>query len=225
MRYGKRLVLAIVVILGVALAYYYGISSYVSLTTLQKYAHQLRAYVDTHYLLSIMLYIVSLMLVVIFGLPVVTLFVVAAGYLYGIVEGFIYSDFAMSIGACLAVLIYRYFLLGYLSERWGGRLQKTIAQIKAHGGSYLLSLQLASGIPFFLINSLAVIAKIPLVTVFWTSAVGSIPFLMIYLIAGSRLYTIASLNDLFTPSMMLVFVGIALLALLPLLLRKLKKHN
>lgn len=218
----RRVVVALAIILAIVMFYTFGLSQFFSLQQLQIYSHRLQTFVDNHYTASVIVYQLLLALVVILGLPVVTLFIIAAGHLFGVLWGLVYSDIAMSVGACVAVYAYRYLFFAQLEQRWSEKLSNFIREVKAHGGSYLLSMQLLSAIPFFVINTVAVIARIPLFTVAWTSAVGSLPFLLIYLIAGSQLFSLTSLKDLMSFKMMLVFAAIALLAMLPILIRKLR---
>jgi uncharacterized membrane protein YdjX (TVP38/TMEM64 family) len=71
---------------------------------------------------------------------------------------------------------------------------------------------------------LAALADVPLFTFMWTTAVGSLPFLLIYAFAGRQLGTITSMSELFKPHIILLLLLLALLALLPMVIRKIRNR-
>jgi uncharacterized membrane protein YdjX (TVP38/TMEM64 family) len=78
-------------------------------------------------------------------------------------------------------------------------------------------LQLLPATPTFLINTLAGLTSISLWTFVWTTFVGIIPGSLLYTYAGQKLYTITSLWDIFSVPVILIFVLLALSALIPVI--------
>ena len=96
--------------------------------------------------------------------------------------------------------------------------------MKKGGASYLLVLQFLGVVPFFVINAVAILADLPLRTMIWTTALGTLPFLVIYVVAGSRLRTITSMQDLISWQTLGLLLIFALLALVPLIIKRVKKN-
>ena len=97
--------------------------------------------------------------------------------------------------------------------------------MKTYGYTYLITLQLLTIVPYFVINTLAALAGVPFVTFMFTTAVGSFPVLVIYAFAGKQLYKIQSWKDILSKEMLLLLLLLAGFALLPLIIRKLRSSK
>ena len=73
-------------------------------------------------------------------------------------------------------------------------------------------------IPFFLINLLMGLTKMPLRTFYWVSQLGMLPGTAVYVNAGNQLAKIDSLSSILSPGLILSF---ALLGIFPLAVKKL----
>jgi len=58
----------------------------------------------------------------------------------------------------------------------------------------------------------------------WTTALGTLPFLVIYVVVGSKLRTINSMQDLLSWQALGMLFIFALLALVPLIIKRMKKN-
>lgn len=219
----QRFLFFLIIIAVVIALYYFGLSKYITLESLKLHGMSLKNFVDTNYLFSVFLYVVIVMSAIIFALPLGPLFALAGGYLFGTVPAILYSELAFTFGATIAFILYRYFFYDLIHTKYHARLALFEQQVKSDGASYLLMLQFLGGIPFFVINIIAVLADIDLFTVAWTSAVGSFPFLIIYCFAGSQLAYITTLKDLMSVRMFIVFILLALLAMIPIFIKRIRK--
>lgn len=86
---------------------------------------------------------------------------------------------------------------------------------------YLFTLRLVPVFPFFLVNLLMGFTQISTWNFFWISQLGMLPATAAYVLAGTELQEITSLNDLLKPSFWLT---LTLLGLLPVLLNSLLKY-
>jgi len=89
-----------------------------------------------------------------------------------------------------------------------------------YGASYLLTLNLLSGIPYILIDILAALTSILPTTFVWTFVVGNIPVIFMLSYTGQHLATIHSFADILTPQTVVGFTVLAGLALLPSILKR-----
>lgn len=150
------------------------------------------------------------------SLPGAAVLTIAAGALFGVLEGAVLVSFASTIGASAAFLVARFALRERLRQRYRERLQKIDAGIARDGWRYLLTLRLVPLFPFFLVNLLAGLTVLPLRTFYWVSQLGMLPGTLVYVYAGTQLARIDSLADVLSPGLLTALV---LLGLLPLLAR------
>lgn len=221
----QRFLLFVAIVVGLALIYYFGLSHFFSLGELKRHGLVLQAFVNNYYLFSVLIYIGALFTAILVGLPIVALFGLAGGYLFGILPGLIYAEIAAILGAVIAFILYRYFFYHAIHVRYHDRLAKFEQEVKKDGASYLLMLQFLGMVPFFIINTIAVLADISLFTVFWTTVVGAFPYLLVYVLAGNQLGSINSLSDLISIKMVALLFLFALLAVIPIVIKKWKKAD
>jgi uncharacterized membrane protein YdjX (TVP38/TMEM64 family) len=219
----KGLISAIIIALFIGLIYYSGLGSYFTLENMQKKSIYLKEAVEHHYMRSVLFYIVGFAFLILITLPVVGPLTMLGGYLFGVFFGFLYALIAAVLGAILSFLVIRYLLSSMLRERYKARLEPFRQKMQKYGASYLLMLNLLSIIPYVAINILAALTGVPLFTAFWVTILGSIPLIFIYALAGQQLSTISSASDIFSPQIIILLIILALVALLPLIVKKFKK--
>jgi len=146
----------------------------------------------------------------------------AGGFLFHLFPGIIYVNVAATVGATLGFLFARYILGNKVQEKYASQLERFNRELDENGHLYLLTLRLIPAFPFFLINLLAGLTKVSLKTFFWTTMVGILPGSLVYSFAGSQLNTIESVEDIFSGSIIAAFLALALFALLPVILKKLR---
>ncbi|MGH8116653.1 MAG: FAD-dependent oxidoreductase [Rhodanobacteraceae bacterium] len=150
------------------------------------------------------------------SLPFAELMTVAAGALFGWMEGAVLVSFASTLGATLAMLSSRFLFRDWVRRHAGERLRRFEQGMARDGAFYLFSLRLVPMIPFFLINLLAGLVPMKLRTYWWVSQLGMLPATLVYIAAGTELGHVTSLSALFSP---MLIGALVLLALLPWLAR------
>jgi uncharacterized membrane protein YdjX (TVP38/TMEM64 family) len=86
-----------------------------------------------------------------------------------------------------------------------------------------MTLRLIPAFPFFLVNLVSGLTRINVGTYIVATAIGTLPGSFVYAFAGRQLGTINSLKEIASPPVLLAFTLLGLLALLPILYRKMKK--
>ncbi len=163
----------------------------------------------------------------------------------GLVFGWALAAFTVVIGATLgASVLYfaaRSLFADFFRARAGDRLN-TMAQGFCHNGaSYMLFLRLAPIFPFLLVNVVPAILGVRFFTYFWTTAIGIIPGTIAYAFAGEGLRSIIgeratactagippcgqplSPADIITPQMLIAFSLLALVSVIPAVLKRLRR--
>ena len=145
-----------------------------------------------------------------------TILTIAAGALFGVIEGIIIVSFASTIGACVCFLLSRYLLKEFINDKF----QKTKIIIdnkfSVNGIYYLLSLRLIPTISFVLINLIMGVLPISLFRFYYISQLGMLPATVIYVNAGSEISRVNNINDVMSFTLIMSFI---LVATLPLLIK------
>ena len=145
-----------------------------------------------------------------------TILTIAAGAMFGVIEGVIIVSFASTIGACICFLLSRYLLKEFINDKF----QKTKIIIdnkfSVNGNYYLLSLRLIPTISFVLINLIMGVLPISLFRFYYISQLGMLPATVIYVNAGSEISKVNNINDVMSFTLMVSFI---LVATLPLLIK------
>ena len=151
------------------------------------------------------------------SLPGAAVMTVAAGALFGLLQGTVLVSFASTIGAILAFLVSRYLLRDSVQQRFGSRLAAVNRGIERDGVFYLFTLRLVPAFPFFLINLLMGLTPIKAWTFYWVSQIGMLAGTLVYVNAGTQIAQLESLSGILSPDLLISF---ALLGLFPLLAKK-----
>ena len=149
--------------------------------------------------------------------PVVpTILTIAAGALFGVIEGVIIVSFASTIGACICFLLSRYLLKDFINIKFEKTKLLIDNKFSKNGIYYLLSLRLIPTFSFVLINLIMGVLPISLYRFYYISQIGMLPATVIYVNAGSEISKVSNINDVMSFSLI---VSLLLLATLPLLMK------
>jgi uncharacterized membrane protein YdjX (TVP38/TMEM64 family) len=161
-----------------------------------------------------LVYIISTSL----SLPGAAVLTIGAGALFGLVVGTVVVSFASTIGATLACLVSRYILRDWIQNKFGDKLKTVNEGVEKEGAFYLFTVRLIPIFPFWLINMVMGLTKMPLKTFYWVSQAGMLAGTIVYVNAGKELAKIDSLAGILSPGLIFSFV---LLGLFPLITKKL----
>ena len=141
---------------------------------------------------------------------------IAAGALFGIVEGVIIVSFASTIGACICFLLSRYLLKDFINIKFEKTKLLIDNKFSKNGIYYLLSLRLIPTISFVLINLIMGVLPISLFRFYYISQLGMLPATAIYVNAGLEISKVDNINDIMSFTLILSLI---LVATLPLLIK------
>ena len=215
-------VVALIVISVVAYLFCkFDIVSCISLEWVKAHSAALKASVMANYPRSVALYCLAYATIISFGISGVAPLTILGGYLFGVI-GIIYALMGATAGCLTGFLIMRYVLGRTIRKYYAKQLEQFERLIQRYGASYLLMIHYSSVIPFFFINSFAALADVPVLMFIWTTILGSIPLLSIYVLAGRELGRIKTISGIFSPTIIALLVLLALLAVIPVLLKRSK---
>ncbi len=223
----KRTALIATTIIGiiVMIMYYSGLSQYLSVENIKMHSTYLKQQVDENYFGSVLAFLVVFVTMLAFTLPVTGPMGIIAGFLFGLGAGTLYSMIAIVLGTTISFILVRRTLSQVMRIQYKDQLASFNERMKQYGFSYLITLQLLVVVPYFIINTLAALADVSLSTFMWTTAIGSLPVIAIYVFAGQQLYMIQTWRDIFSMHTLALLAVLATLGLLPMLIRRLRKTS
>ncbi|WP_166420368.1 bifunctional TVP38/TMEM64 family protein/FAD-dependent oxidoreductase [Pseudoalteromonas sp. Z1A8] len=208
----KKIFLLLIAATAVGLFFHFNLHQLLTLDGLKGSMDQFSDYKEQSPLLIIGGFFLLYVVVTALSLPGAAILTLAAGALFGLVEGLLVASFASTIGATLAFLVSRYLLRGTIKQRFPERLAAIDAGVEKEGGFYLFTLRLVPVFPFFLINLLMGVTSIKSWTYYWVSQLGMLAGTFVFVNAGTQLAKIDSLSEILSFNLILSF---ALLGIFP----------
>lgn len=194
--------------------FYFDLQHYLSLSFLKNSQEYLAEQYRAKPVLISAIYFFIYVAIAALSLPGAAILTLAAGAIFGTINGSLLVSFASSIGASLAFLGARYFLRDTVQNRLGTKLKAINDGIAKEGAFYLFMLRLVPVFPFFVINLLMGLTHLPLRTFYWVSQLGMLLGTVVYVNAGTQLGKITQLSDVLSVELLLSFT---LLGIFPLL--------
>ncbi len=220
----KKILIALCIAAAIVAIRVFGFDQLLSLETFRQYRDQLLEFTAQHYIPTVAVFILVYIVAVALSIPGATILTLTAGFLFGFF-GVIYVNVGASTGAVLAFLAARYLIGDWVQKRYGEKLASFNREIADNGYNYLLTLRFIPLFPFFLINIFAGLTRVPLATFAWTTMVGILPGSFVYIYTGRQLGMIDKPGDILSWQIILAFVLLGLLALSPVLIKKMMKKK
>ncbi|WP_040676578.1 TVP38/TMEM64 family protein [Nitratireductor pacificus] len=226
--------LPIVIVLGGLIAgYALGLHHYLSLTFLAESRDALRAHVAANPVLAPAGFAVLYALAVAFSFPAASVLTLFAGFLFGWLVGGAVVAVAATAGASALFIAARTALGDVLSRRLGGRVSQMARGFEDDAFGYLLVLRLAPIFPFWVVNIAPALFNVRLGTYALATFIGILPGTFAYAYLGYGLDSVltaaaqsgraVTLADLVTPQLTIAFAALAVVALIPIVLKKLRR--
>lgn len=218
----KKLGIVIVFIVLIALFKMLHLDQYLTLSYIKASQEKFELLYAQRKALVIAGYIVIYILVTSLSLPGAAVMTLAGGALFGLLTGTLVVSFASAIGATLACLVSRFVLRDWVQRKFGDKASKVNEGIEKEGSFYLFTLRLIPVFPFWMINLVMGVTKMPILTFYWVSQVGMLPGTIVYVNAGKEVAKIDSLSGILSPGLIFAFV---LLGIFPLAVKKMLRKR
>tara|TARA_R110000868_G_scaffold190862_1_gene434768 strand:+ start:67088 stop:67780 length:693 start_codon:yes stop_codon:yes gene_type:complete len=219
----RRLPLISVLIFGLLSFYLFG--EYFTLENLQNNHRAIFDIKHSYPLLSALFYIVFYAVATTLSLPFGTVLAILGGYLFGTYIGLAVVTTGATIGATSIFLISRYSLKGVIPKPLEKIYNKVKNNFEEDEVSYLMFLRLVPLFPFAVVNILPALFKVPLRVYILTTFFGIIPGTFAHTYLGSAFEEVQTLSGIISPKVINGFVLLGLLALLPIVFKKLKSKK
>lgn len=211
----RLLLLLVLTVLGAALITL-SATDWLSFAQLKAHHATLTAWVGQRALTAYAGFFFAFVLATAFSIPVATLLTLVVGSVFSFAEALLLVSLASSTGATLAMLLSRHVFRLLVERRWPDLAARINRGLAKDGDFYLLALRLAPAPPYFLVNLLMGLTRLPAYRFFVVSLLGMLPLDILFVQAGSTLATLKSPGDILDVRTLAV-LGLA--GMLPLLFR------
>jgi len=237
--------LAAIVVLA-AVVYAMGWHRQLSLETLVRHRTAIEAFVTTHYVSALGLFVALYIAAVALSVPGAVWLTISGGFLFGVWVGTLASVVGAVIGATLVFLIAKSAFGEHLVRRAGPLAARLADEFRTDAFSYLLFLRLVPAFPFFLVNLVPALLGVRLATFVTATAFGIIPATFAFASIGAGLDSVISAQEAsyraclaagradcrldfdlmaaLTPQVLAAMVALGVLALVPVVIKRWRRR-
>lgn len=219
-------------VIGLAAFFLLGGGRYLGLDTLAARYEELRTLVGENRLLAAMGFAALYAALVAISVPGAASLTIAAGLLFGPWLGGGLVVVGATTGALIVFLAARTAFADTLARRAGPAVQRLREGFERDAFNYLLFLRLVPAFPFFLVNIAAGLFGMRTTPYVLATAIGIVPGTFVYAAIGAGAGAVIARGEsielggvLSDPAVLLPILGLGLLALLPVILRRLRKRR
>lgn len=202
----KKAFLLALIIVAIAGFFYFDLNSYLTLEGMKGSLNGFQQAIAQNPFLSMGVFFAVYVSVTALSLPGAAILTLAAGALFGLLQGLIIVSFASTIGATLAFLVSRFILRDTVRTKFKDKLNNIDKGVEKQGAFYLFTLRLVPVFPFFLINLLMGLTALKTWTFYWVSQLGMLAGTAVYVNAGTQLAQIVSLSGIVSPGLIFSFI-------------------
>lgn len=227
----RRFLPVAILLLGLALFLLLGLGRHFSFESLSRNHAELTAWVAADGGLAALVFTLAYAVAVAFSLPIAILITPLGGFLFGVWLGSILSIVGATLGATAVFLAARTAFYDLFHARAGAALARLEEGFRRDSFSYLLFLRLVPVFPFWLVNIVPALLGMALGPYMLATLIGIIPGAVVYSSVGSGLGMLIdrgempNLGIIFEWRILLPLLGLAVLALLPVLYTHLRARK
>jgi len=243
----RRFAPVAVVLLAMVVVFASGAHRHLSLETLVRHRMAIDAFLVHHMIAAFGVFVAIYVVVVSLSIPGALFLSITSGILFGTLIGGLASLIGATTGATVIFLVARSACGESLVRRAGPLACKLAAGFRADAFSYLLFLRLVPAFPFFLVNLVPAIAGVKLRTFVAATAIGIVPATFVLAFFGSGLDSVLAAQEgpyraclaagrtacpihfdvgaIMTPQLLAAFAALGALALIPVLVKRLRARH
>jgi len=222
----RRLPIIIIAVVAVLGAFF--LRDYLTFDALSENREALIAFRDNNYLLTVLIFITTYIVIVAFSLPGATIATLTGGFLFATFPGALFNVVGATLGATGIFLAARWGFgekLGAKLEGSDGIVKKIKDGIDENQWSMLFLIRLVPAVPFFMANLVPSFLEVPLRRFMISTFFGIIPGTVVFTSVGAGLGEVfargetPNLGIIFEPAIILPIIGLCVLAALPIVIK------
>lgn len=164
-----------------------GVQNDLTLPALIQHRDAIRGWVDGHYVLAVAGFALLYVAVVALSLPAAAAMSLAGGFLFGWMVSAPLTTLAATLGAAIVFEVVKTSFGAALAERSGPFLTRLSEGFAENGFGLLLFLRLTPVFPFWAVNAVAGLSRMPLGTFLAATAIGIVPGSIAFGLIGAGL--------------------------------------
>ncbi|EKD54849.1 MAG: hypothetical protein ACD_60C00038G0011 [uncultured bacterium] len=217
------------IIIGLFCFYYFDGYQYISFSMLKSKQDIWLAWKNQNYFSAVFIYMLIYTLAVTLSIPGASLITITGGFLFGPIAT-LYVVISATAGAALLFLAVHTPLKDWLAKKTKHWIYFK-RNLQENSFNYLLMIRLIPLFPFWVVNIMAALLSIRLKIFISATFIGIIPGAFIYVMVGNGLHVLFQKEEapdlaiIFTPAILLPLLALALLSLLPVIYKNLKKKS
>ena len=227
----KRLMPIALIVAGFGAFFLLGGQEYLSFSMLSEHREGIMAWYADNTALAIFLFWIVYAAAVAFSLPGAVWLTLIGGFVFGTWGALVSVVTAATVGSVLIFLAARYAFADFFHAKAGPMVHRMEDGFRENALSYLLFLRLVPIFPFWLVNLVPAFLGVPLRVYFVGTFFGIIPGSFVYCSVGNGLGAIfekgemPNLGIIFEPQILIPIIGLAVLSLIPIVCKRIKKHK
>ena len=224
----KRYIPVAVVFLALTVFFVGGFQNMLSFEALAQNRTDILAWTQQNQILAVVVYMAIYVAVVGLSLPGGSVLTLAGGFVFGGWFAGGYVVVSATLGAIVIFLGARYAFADLCHARAGSSMAKMEVGFRENAFSYLLFLRLVPAFPFWVVNLVPALLDVRLSTYAVATFLGIIPGTFVYAHVGAGLGAVFEAGEtpnmgvIFQPEILLPVLGLAVLSLVPIAVKKLK---
>jgi uncharacterized membrane protein YdjX (TVP38/TMEM64 family) len=231
----RRFLPLFVLVGALAVAWAAGVQDYLSLTYLDEQRGMLSQWVSNRPVVASLIFMAIYTSAVALSLPAASVLTIFAGFLFGWLHGGSMVVIAATLGATILFLAARSGVGGLLKDKLGTKAEAFAEGFRKDAFGYLLVLRLAPVFPFFLVNIAPAFFNVKTRDYVMATALGILPGTFAFAWLGEGVGSVLdaakasgstpSVSQLVTPQITIAFAALAVVAAIPLVIKRLKEKH
>ena len=220
-----------VVCAAIAAVFIFGLDDYLSFEILKNNRQTALEWYEQNRVMAAVSFVAFYAMVVALSVPGAVWLSLAAGFIFGTAWATVVVVFAATLGALGIFFIAKYALADFFHEKAGKAGRKMEKGFRENALSYLLVLRLVPLFPFWLVNLVPALLGVPTRTFVIGTFFGIIPGTVVFCSIGNGLGAVfdrgemPDLKIIFQPEIFGPLLGLAVLSLIPVIYKRMKKHG
>lgn len=202
--------------------YAFGGEDYLSLPSVQANLSRLQELHETRPVLVIGTFLGIYLFLTTLSIPGTIILTLLSGAIFGVAKGIVIIMIGTTFGAVFSFLLSRYLFRDYFTTKFRKQFEEMNRRVRTEGNQYLFTLRMIPVSPYVVINVVMGLTNMRLLNFALLTFLGMLPGTSLYVYAGRRISEIDSVTEILTWKLA---IGLTLLGVLPVIVRKLLKTN
>lgn len=223
----RRLAGPLVILLALVAFFALDLDRYFSLDALEEHRDSLRAFVQDHRLAALIAFIATYVAATSISVPGASILTIFGGFLFGLWLGTAAVVTGATLGATVIFLITRTAFGDVLRSRASGFIKRMEEGFREDAFAYLFTLRMIPVVPFWALNIVPGVLGVKLRDYVLATFLGIIPATFVYVSIGNGIDAVFEAGErptlsgvLLKPEIILPIAGLVLLALLPIVYKR-----